>query len=456
MGLGDFRTISLIGCYYKIIAKLLAERVKRVVGNEVGEVQNAFIKGRYILDGVLIANDTMDYLKKKKEKDVCLRSGNMSILVNGSPTEEFGLEGGLDKATHYHLFLFILATEGLNAIVSETVENGIFSGVKVGANKVTVSHLQYTDDTIFFGEWNDENAKSLMCILKCFEEVSGLRVNYNKSKLYGIGVSEGELTYMINWMGCGVGEFPFTYMGLPIGENMRNINAWNLGGKQNFLGQMGYGSSFTRERGLNIASLRGKKLALLSKWWWRFRKEKGSLWVRVIKSIYDGSGVLDEYREIGGRVKVDGRDIKFWADRWVDGQRHCDSFSRGGVCKELDDLVDALQNVVISNNCRDRWKWTIFDNGEFKDKDLSRMVGEKILHVESGGQETIRNKLVPKKVNIFVWRPLKGCLPVREELDKRGLDSMLCPSYNNMVESCAHCLVECDLARSVWDKVFRW
>ncbi|GKA78596.1 hypothetical protein Tco_0785133 [Tanacetum coccineum] len=67
IGLGDFRPISLIGCYYKIIAKMFAERVKRVVGDVVGEVQNAFIKGRYILDGALIANEMVDFLRRKKK-----------------------------------------------------------------------------------------------------------------------------------------------------------------------------------------------------------------------------------------------------------------------------------------------------------------------------------------------------------------------------------------------------
>ncbi|GKD72638.1 hypothetical protein Tco_1330920, partial [Tanacetum coccineum] len=86
---------------------------------------------------------------------------------------------------------------------------------------------QEGDDTIFFGEWNKENAKSLMCILKCFEEVYGLRVNYNKNKLYGVGVNEVELRDMARWMRCGVSEFPFTYLGLPIGENMRMVGAWN-------------------------------------------------------------------------------------------------------------------------------------------------------------------------------------------------------------------------------------
>ncbi|GKF48811.1 hypothetical protein Tco_0142062, partial [Tanacetum coccineum] len=56
-------------------------------------------------------------------------------------------------------------------------------------------------------EWNKENAKSLMCILKSFEELSEPKVNYNKSKLYGMGVNER-----------GMSE--------PIGENMRQVNAW--------------------------------------------------------------------------------------------------------------------------------------------------------------------------------------------------------------------------------------
>ncbi|GKD72848.1 transposon TX1 uncharacterized, partial [Tanacetum coccineum] len=153
--------------------------------------------------------------------DSCLRSSSMSILVNGSLSEEFGLERGVRQGDPLSPFLFILATEGLNAIVNEAVQKGIFRGVTVGKNNVLVSHLQYADDTIFFGEWNKENAKALMCILKCFKVVFGLRVNYNKSKIYGIGINDEKMSDMVTWMGCDIGEFPFTYLGLPIGENMR-------------------------------------------------------------------------------------------------------------------------------------------------------------------------------------------------------------------------------------------
>ena len=49
----------------------------------------------------------------------------------------------------------------------------------------------------------------------------------------------------------------------------------------------------------------------------------------------------------------------------------------------------------------------------FKVKELSRRIEEKLLLSDSGSQETLWNKLVPKKVNIFVWRALRGRLPVR-------------------------------------------
>ncbi|GJY12022.1 RNA-directed DNA polymerase, eukaryota, reverse transcriptase zinc-binding domain protein [Tanacetum coccineum] len=119
----DFRPISLIGIHYKIIAKLLANRLSKVVGKVVSHEQSAFIKDRQILDGPLILSEVIDWYKKRKKKmmlfkvdfekafdtvswkyldfmlhnlgfgstwrswiKACLESSRTSILINGSPT----------------------------------------------------------------------------------------------------------------------------------------------------------------------------------------------------------------------------------------------------------------------------------------------------------------------------------------------------------------------------------
>jgi len=66
--LNDFRPISLVGCLYKILSKVLANRLRKVMGSLISETRTTFVKGRQILDGILIANEVVDEARKSKKE----------------------------------------------------------------------------------------------------------------------------------------------------------------------------------------------------------------------------------------------------------------------------------------------------------------------------------------------------------------------------------------------------
>jgi hypothetical protein len=151
----------------------------------------------------------------------CVFAGSLSVLVNGSPTEQIDISRGLKQGDPLAPFLFVLVAEGLGALMKKAVEIGFFKGIRISESGDTISHLQYADDTLFVGEACVENLWTMKAILKWFELISGLKVNFFKGKLFGINVDECLLASAALFLKCMVGRLPFIYLGLPVGANPR-------------------------------------------------------------------------------------------------------------------------------------------------------------------------------------------------------------------------------------------
>jgi hypothetical protein len=71
--LGDFRPIALLGCLYKLVAKVLASRLALVLGDLIPNTQSAFLKGRQLVDGVVVVNEVIDFAKKSGKECLILK-----------------------------------------------------------------------------------------------------------------------------------------------------------------------------------------------------------------------------------------------------------------------------------------------------------------------------------------------------------------------------------------------
>ncbi|CAJ2663648.1 unnamed protein product [Trifolium pratense] len=419
--LNDFRPISLVGCLYKILAKVLANRLRLVIGSVISEAQTAFVKDRQILDGILVANEAVDEARKSRKElmlfkvdfekaydsvdwgyldDImrrmsfptlwrkwireCVCTATTSVLVNGSLTDEFPLRRGLRQGDPLSPFLFLLAAEGLNVLMEAMVARNLFQGYSFGEQgMVTVSHLQFADDTLLLGVKSWANVRALRAVLVLFETMSGLEVNFNKSMLVGVNISDSWLGEAASVLCCKVGKIPLLYLGLQIGGDLRRLSFWDpvlhriknrlSGWKSRFLSFGGrlvllrsvltslpvYALSFFKapsgEWRFGVRRLREFNQALLGKWCWRMLVDSGGLWFRVLAARYgveegrirDGGRrgslwwrEIVRIREGGGescgrwfgehvvRRVGDRSETFFWTDPWVDGTPLCERFGR--------------------------------------------------------------------------------------------------------------------------------
>jgi hypothetical protein len=158
----------------------------------------------------------------------CKSTTTASVLVNGTPSDEFPLERGLRQGDPLYPFLFLLADEGLNIMMSEMVAANIFEGYSVGStNAMVVSYLQFADDTLLLGVKIWANVRSMRAVLLLFEAMFGLKVNFHKSMLVGVNITESWLVEATSIMNCKVGQVPFLYLGLSIGVDPRRLEFWD-------------------------------------------------------------------------------------------------------------------------------------------------------------------------------------------------------------------------------------
>jgi hypothetical protein len=110
----------------------------------------------------------------------------------------------------------VLAADLLQSVLNTVMNQGIIERPIPSSACPNFPVVQYADDTLIIMKENANNLICLKALLQTFADSTGLKVNYNKSNMIPINLSEERLNHFSETMQCQKGSLPFTYLGLPL------------------------------------------------------------------------------------------------------------------------------------------------------------------------------------------------------------------------------------------------
>ncbi|KAL8133670.1 hypothetical protein AgCh_008927 [Apium graveolens] len=264
--MSDLRPISLCNVAYKVVSKVLANRLKQILNGVISATQSAFIPGRLISDNIMISYEVMHYMKRK----VAGKTGWMALKLDMSKAydrvewdflkamlEKLGFDRKLIdlfmecvtsvkyKITHSGIefgaivpsrgirqgdplssYLFLVCMEGLTALIRDNERRGCLTGIKVARRAPMLSHLFFADDSFIFCKAKGDMAARVSCMLQMYEIASGQKINKEKSSIFfSANTGQEEKDLCCNALGFQEANGGTTYLGLPnaVGRNKNAI-----------------------------------------------------------------------------------------------------------------------------------------------------------------------------------------------------------------------------------------
>ncbi|GAU37962.1 hypothetical protein TSUD_269770 [Trifolium subterraneum] len=205
----DLRPISLCNVLYKMISKVLANRLKCCLDKCVSQEQSAFVEGRSILDNAFIATEVIHALKRKTQG----RRGELTLKIN--------ISKAYDKVD-WGFLRGVMTKMGF----TDVWIRGEIHGVRICRGAPEVSHLLFVDDCFLFCRANVVEVNELMRILNTYEQASGQEINLVKSEVFiSRNMSHAAKEDLSRLLGVRLVLGTGIYLGLPsmVGRSKKTI-----------------------------------------------------------------------------------------------------------------------------------------------------------------------------------------------------------------------------------------
>ncbi|WZZ40579.1 hypothetical protein YC2023_036838 [Brassica napus] len=251
--LSDYRPISCCNVVYKLISKIIANRLKPILTECVSPSQAAFLKGRSLGENVLLATELIkDYNKSSCHKSAmlkidirkafdtvcwdfvikvleaqqfppmfitwvkeCISSPRFSVAINGELAGFFEGKKGLRQGDSISPYIFIMLMEVLSRLLDKAQTEGSFR-LHPLCSDPKLTHLVFADDLLVFSDGSRAFTAGIKDVMCQFKNWPGLDTNETKTEIFYGGYTDIQISVLSDLSGYKRGEFQTRYLGLPL------------------------------------------------------------------------------------------------------------------------------------------------------------------------------------------------------------------------------------------------
>lgn len=253
LNMKDYMPIACCNLMYKVISKILAQRLKVFLPNAIEPNQSAFVKGRLLLEYVLLATELVNGYHKPHVTDrstikldilkafdtvcwsfitdvlcamslpsqficwiyLCISTASFSVAINGELAGFFTSARGIRQDCSLSPYLYVIINNVLSNMLNQAAVDGKF-GFHPKCERVQLTHLSFADDILVFTDGKEDSLKGVLEVMDQFAGMSGLQINASKSSIFAAGPNSHLLNQAATERGIKVETLPIRYLGMPL------------------------------------------------------------------------------------------------------------------------------------------------------------------------------------------------------------------------------------------------